>query len=100
MLPQQEILTKLRASLPHLRTTYHVSRLGVFGSYARNTATQSSDIDLVVEFSQPIGLRFMEMSDYLEQQLGKKIDILTEAGIQTIRQTDISSAIRGDAVYV
>jgi len=74
--------------------------LGVFGSFAKNTATENSDVDLVVEFSAPIGLRFVEFSEYLSDRLGRRVDILTPAGIQTIRQSQIADGIMGDAVYV
>jgi predicted nucleotidyltransferase len=36
----------------------------------------------VIEFERPIGFKFLELSAYLEQVLGKKVDILTPAGIQ------------------
>jgi len=74
--------------------------LGVFGSYARNTATEERDVDLLVEFSEPIGLRFVELSAYLEKRLGRKVDLLAPAGIDSIRQETIADSIRGNAVYV
>lgn len=42
-------------------------------------------MDIVVEFEKPIGLKFIELSDYIEKVLGKKVDILTPAGINGIR---------------
>jgi len=100
MSPRSGIMLELKKSLPYLRRTYHVRRLGVFGSYARNTATRESDLDLLVEFSEPIGLRFVALSAYLEKRLGRKVDLLTPEGIDSIRQESIANSIRWDAVYV
>ena len=52
--------------MPCLASEYGVKRIGLFGSYARDASTEKSDIDLVVEFSHPIGFRFVEFADYLE----------------------------------
>lgn len=53
-------------NIESLRREYHVRRFGVFGSFARGEATEKSDIDILVELSQPIGLfKFIE----LEQRL-------------------------------
>ena len=46
-----EILVRLCAALPDLRTRYHIASLGVFGSYARGEQRKTSDLDILVEFS-------------------------------------------------
>jgi predicted nucleotidyltransferase len=46
----------------------------LFGSFARGDADLASDVDLVVEFDRPIGLRFMELCDYLEECLGREVE--------------------------
>jgi hypothetical protein len=60
-----------------------VKRAWLFGSYSEGTATESSDIDILVELdhSQPIGLYFVQMVLDLENILNKKVDLLTEKGI-------------------
>ncbi len=49
MLATNDILTKLRELKPILAERYALTKLGVFGSFARNEALESSDIDVVVE---------------------------------------------------
>ena len=49
---------------------------------------------------RPIGLRFMELCDYLEECLGREVDLLTLTGVQHIRNPDISRSILGSLVYV
>jgi predicted nucleotidyltransferase len=62
-----------------------VKRIGLFGSYAKDVPTETSDVDIVVGFDRPIGFRSAEFTEYLESLLGKSVDLPTPAGIQGIR---------------
>ncbi len=97
---RDETLSVLRTHLPELRAEYGVHRLAVFGSVARDAAGEDSDVDVIVEFEHPIGLRFVDFADRLEAILGVKIDILTPAGISDIRNPRLAQSIRESAVYV
>lgn len=55
-----------------------ISYCAVFGSYAREDATEKSDIDLLVRFSKPIGWKFYAIAEDLQESLGKKVDLATE----------------------
>ncbi|HKZ64768.1 MAG TPA: nucleotidyltransferase family protein [Chitinophagaceae bacterium] len=65
----QNILQILRQHKPDLQKKYPVSKLGVFGSYARGEATENSDIDIAVEINGPMGLALwqwqMKLKPYL-----------------------------------
>jgi predicted nucleotidyltransferase len=100
MLTKESIAQILRKNRPYLATEYGVKRIGLFGSYAKGTPTDSSDIDLVIEFERPIGFKFVELSMYLEQLLGSKVDILTPAGIQGIRVARGAQDIKESVVFV
>jgi len=100
MLTKESITRVLREKYPHLAAEYGVKRIGLFGSYAADIPTEASDIDLVVEFEQPLGFKFIELSEYLEHLLGQKVDILTPAGIQGIRIPHIAQNIGESIVYV
>jgi predicted nucleotidyltransferase len=97
---QEAIIHCLRQQLDYLREEFHVKSIGLFGSFATKTATATSDVDLVIEFEQPIGLRFIDLCDYLEVCLGKKVDVLTLAGIATIRNRSVAESITRSLVYV
>ncbi|MFP4395495.1 MAG: nucleotidyltransferase family protein [Anaerolineales bacterium] len=97
---REEITRILRENTPYMATEYGVKRIGLFGSYAKNTPTETSDVDLVVEFDRPIGFRFVEFVEYLENLLGKNVDVLTLAGIQGIRIDHIAKSIQESTVYV
>jgi predicted nucleotidyltransferase len=55
---------------------------------------------VIVEFERPIGFRFIEFAEYLEHLLGRKVDVLTPAGVQGIRIARIAKDIEESIVYV
>ncbi len=58
-----------------------ISYCAVFGSYAREEATEKSDIDLLVRFSKPKGFDWLDAAFEIEDALGKKVDLVTENGL-------------------
>ncbi len=97
---KETVITCLQQNLTYLKAQYHVKRIGLFGSFATETATATSDVDLLVEFDRPIGLKFVELCDYLESCLGRKVDILTLAGIASIRNQDVADRITRSLIDV
>ncbi len=87
------IVRKLNALRPYLSEKYGVSRIAIFGSYAKGRPSERSDLDLLVEFERPIGLEFNELVEYLEKELGLKVDILTPVGLQGIRVPHVAKDI-------
>lgn len=99
-LTREAILSRLRESYPQLIAQFGVLRIGLFGSFARETAQESSDVDLIVELQRPIGLKFVEMVDYLETLLGRRVDVLTPAGLRGIRLPEVARRIEESIVHV
>lgn len=93
-------LQLIREKYPYLSHEYGVGNIGVFGSVAIGTEREDSDIDVVIEFTRPIGLRFIDLVGYLEGILGAKVDVLTEEGIRNIRNKKIADDIKRKIVYV
>ncbi len=59
-----------------------VSRLRLFGSFARGEATEASDVDLLVDFSKPKSLlSLVALERHLSEALGRRVDLLTEAAL-------------------
>jgi len=100
MLTKEIIAEILREKYPHLMSEYGVKRIGLFGSYAKGLQDEDSDIDIIAEFEKPIGLKFIEFTEYLEKILGKKADVMTPAGIKGIRIKRIAKNIEENIVYV
>jgi len=81
-LRRDDILTALSSARPLLKA-FGVARLSLFGSFARDEARQDSDVDLLVEFSRPIGLfRFARLQRELGEQLGRHVDLVTPAALK------------------
>ena len=79
----QEVLSKLQLEKKNLYDKYKVTRIGVFGSFARGEETPDSDIDILVEFSEVPGMiGFLKTEEYLETVLNRKIDLVRENAIR------------------
>lgn len=89
----KQILTHLK---PELADKYHVSSIGLFGSVVRDDFDSSSDIDIIVDFSQPIGIEFIDLADYIEGKLSKRVDLVSRRGIKE----KYYRAIEPEIVYV
>lgn len=81
---------------PVLEEKYKVKSIAVFGSYARGEQTQESDVDVMVEFTEPVGFLFIHLADYLEEILGVKVDLITPEAIKPNRR----EYIMRDLTYV
>jgi len=83
MLTKKEILFKLYELKPDLHENFAVRKIGLFGSFADDAGTENSDIDILVELDRPIGWKFFSLEIYLEQILGRKIDLVTLNGLKS-----------------
>jgi hypothetical protein len=99
-LTRAQIRAYLQHEYPFLRREYGIRRIGLFGSFASGQQTDASDIDLFIEFERPLGFRFIELAEYLERLFGRKCDILTPVGLQTIRLPHVAQAIEESIDYV
>lgn len=90
---KNDILNKLRELKPILSKEYAVKRIGLFGSFADNSADQSSDIDLLVELDKPIGWKFLSLEIYLEKVFGRKIDLVTKNALKEQIKKDILNKV-------
>ena len=90
----ETIIEKLRAYLPELKKKYPISRLGIFGSYARGEATENSDIDVAVELNGPMGLNFVAMANEIENLFGIKVDVVPKRSIKPAYLPSVEKDIR------
>ncbi|ORJ62523.1 nucleotidyltransferase family protein [Geothermobacter hydrogeniphilus] len=80
---QLDIQKTLSQHLDELKTTYGVERLGLFGSFSRGEQTPSSDIDLLVEFTHPVGFfQFLRLERELSTLLGRRVDLVTRKALK------------------
>lgn len=77
-----EVLRKIQEHSGRL-IEFDVEQLLLFGSTARNEATPSSDIDLLVEFrGKPTFRNFMGLKEFLEETIGQKVDLVTRGALR------------------
>jgi len=75
-LHRKEVLRILGLHRKELAERYGVIRMGIFGSVARNEATEASDVDVVVETQVPDLLMMVNLKEDLEKILHSKVDLV------------------------
>lgn len=90
-------LKALTQAKPLLRERFGVIRLALFGSVARDTARQDSDVDVLVAFDGPAtSARYFGVQFYLEDVLGSPVDLVTEKALRP----ELRPFIEQEALYV
>lgn len=75
---QKQVITFLKP--------YRPERIGVFGSYARGENKKGSDLDLLIQFQEAIGLlELVQIEQELSDKLGIKVDLVTEGSLKNPR---------------
>ncbi|WP_053183897.1 nucleotidyltransferase family protein [Sunxiuqinia dokdonensis] len=92
----QEIKSILSSHKDRLFHDYPIRSMAIFGSYARREQDDSSDLDILVEFSDRIGVRFIDLAEELEKIIGFKVDLVSKKGIKEKYLKSIDS----DLIYV
>jgi len=96
----QELKKKLRLiddNLDDLREFYNVKKIGIFGSFVRNEQSNKSDIDILVEFIEPIGFfKFLELEEKLSKILKRRVDLATKNALKQA----VKKEILRDIIYV
>jgi len=95
------IMIILKDHKEELKRRFSLKKIGVFGSYTREEQTPESDIDIYVEFDikNLTFDKYLELIDYLEKLLGRKIDLITKYGVETIRIPYIKEEIKRSLIY-
>ncbi|PNU19707.1 nucleotidyltransferase [Geothermobacter hydrogeniphilus] len=94
---KREIFQYIRENKPELEERFAVGKLGLFGSFVREEETAGSDIDLLVSFRREIDLfHFLELKNFLEDHLGKEVDLVMESALKP----EIGKRILSEVEYV
>ncbi len=78
----REVVDILRRAQPELAREFGVTRLALFGSYARGEQREDSDVDVLVEVDPSIGLRFVDLADRIEELLGIPSEVVSRRAIK------------------
>ncbi len=80
---KQKIEKIIKKDKLYLKENFHVDSIGLFGSYLKGEQNTNSDIDILVEFSQPVSMfEFIRLERYLERKLGKNVDLVTKKSLK------------------
>ena len=93
----EQIKKTLSTLKPMIRERFLVDKIGIFGSYGRGEQKPTSDIDVLVDFQRPVGIfAFLELANYLKNQLGIKVDLVTRKALRP----EIGKQILREVVYL
>jgi predicted nucleotidyltransferase len=96
MKTREEILSVLTKHRGELKTRFKVTRLGLFGSYARDEQRADSDVDILVDVDPSIGLEFVTLADRIEMLLGLPVEVISRRAIKPKHL----QAIEKELIYV
>ena len=78
-----DIKKKLSDCKHDLAQRFKVKEIGVFGSYVRGQQTTASDLDMLVEFSEPVSLiEFVHLENHLSNIFGVKVDLVMKTALK------------------
>ena len=96
MKTRTEIEATLKELKPSLRRKFKVKEIGIFGSFVRGEEVEDSDVDILVEFSEPIGWEFFDLKELLVEILGREVDLVTVGGLRP----QLKDRILQEVVYI
>jgi len=83
MLTLDDIIRQLRRLQPELRRRYPIREMGVFGSYVHGRQTEVSDLDVLVDIGEGIGLiELAGLQQDLTDALGVKVDLVMKDALK------------------
>lgn len=93
----EEVILLLKKKKNFLKKKYKITEIGVFGSYVRGEQTQNSDIDILIDKDEAIGLlRLANLQNYLSSQIGIKVDLAIKKSLKP----QIDKSILSEVIYV
>ena len=95
MKTKTQIITFLKQHKRQLQEKYKVNKIALFGSFARDEATQNSDIDIVVDMPSSFD-NFFDLKYFLEDNFNNKVDLIKEKNLRLF----IKDKIQKDLIYV
>jgi|LakMenE18May11ns_1017448.scaffolds.fasta_scaffold8746376_2 predicted nucleotidyltransferase len=90
----ESLLFDLKNLKPELTSKFYVDTIGLFGSVTRTDFSDSSDIDIIVEFKRPVGVEFIDLADFLERKFNRKVDLISKNGLKQNFYEEIKNEIQ------
>ena len=90
----RDIIQTLKREFATLRDRYGVKSLGLFGSFARGHGSPRGDVDILVEFEAPSFDHYMDLKFYLEERLGRPVDLVLKGTLKPALRERILREVR------
>jgi uncharacterized protein len=94
---RETVLQELQKLKPELEKRYGVTKIGIFGSIARNEIHEDSDVDVVVEMNEPDLFYMVHIKETLEERFRMPVDVIR---YRVMMNKYLKARIDRDAVYV
>lgn len=82
MITKETITKILQGKKSELSEKYHLTTIGIFGSVLREDFRDESDIDILIDYDQQLGVEFIDLAEELESILERKVDLVSRKGIK------------------
>ena len=92
---REEVIAVLKSNRTTIKR-FSVKSLALFGSAARNRLGKKSDVDVLVQFEQPTWENYIGLKFYLQDLLGRDVDLVTPKGLKPA----VRSSVEKDLLYV
>lgn len=95
---REDVLNFLINNRDFFKDKFHIEEIGLYGSFSLNRQNNNSDIDIIIKVPKNFKTyhSYLELKDFLEDKLGKKVDIVYKDSVNPV----IYSRITRDVIYV
>jgi predicted nucleotidyltransferase len=77
-----EIVITLEEQMPLLQEQFKVKKMGILGSLARGEQKEAEDVDILVQFSEPVGaVKYLNLENYLSSMLDMEVNLVLKMGL-------------------
>lgn len=90
----RSIWSLLKLHAPSLKKLYGIDQIGLFGSWADGTAQPWSDVDILLDWSNPDLYAYFEIQDFLEEILGRKVDLVIQKNLREHVKSYVLGSVR------
>lgn len=93
----EELKQILAEHKPEIKKKFKVKSIGIFGSFVRGENKEKSDVDVLVEFAEPVGMfDFLDLEEYLQNIFRLKVDLVSRKALKP----KIGEYILREVIYI
>ena len=95
---KEEILQFLTENRDYIFNRFHISKIGLFGSFAKDEATKNSDVDIIFDFKKDNSILDIytlkqELKSYLSSNLNRDVDLAREKYLKSYAKDEIIKSV-------